>query len=419
MGIAAQRAVSDADYLSNPSTPQASLRSMTSADESSVRSFPYNRILPRGETPSFRLSEPSRTSTSYGTSTESYLDSIRRQRAQRLFEQDMQNRDVMLTPAARLYRMRTHPPTPSEREALDYRRFMRSEFASPSATVPSHAGSRRQSLETSMNPEEFARFERQLLYTGEPRSRRSSSGYWNRNIASGDSWPSISESMSSYVPSAIAPIRRNPAGSDRTMTPNERYWHREIESSSAGPESSIFLRSTTSEYPRSLSTYPISSYKFSSSTAPPRSIGQGIDNPNYVYDDLPQARIYNDLPQARIYENLYDLPQARRVKFADQIRPKGGWHKFADRAIPIATAGAVGLGVGAALGAGIAGRQPRKPVPPIDAVIARQAVKPQYEPLPPEPPPKRRKEQEIDYGQWLPYYTSHSRYSAPEYFPRY
>src|SRR5277367_1758937 len=414
MGIAAQRAVSDADYLSNPSTPQASLRSMTSADESSVRSFPYNRILPRGETPSFRLSEPSRTSTSYGTSTESYLDSIRRQRAQRLFEQDMQNRDVMLTPAARLYRMRTHPPTPSEREALDYRRFMRSEFASPSATVPSHAGSRRQSLETSMNPEEFARFERQLLYTGEPRSRRSSSGYWNRNIASGDSWPSISESMSSYVPSAIAPIRRNPAGSDRAMTPNERYWQRGIESSSAGPESTIFPRSTTSEYPTSLSTYPRSSYQFSASTSDRfRPVGRpnmGIDNPNYVYDDLQQARLGD------IY---YDLPQARRVRFADQIRPKGGWHKFADRAIPIATAGAVGLGVGAALGAGIAGRQPRRPVPPIDAVIARQAVKPQYEPLPPEPPPKRRKEQEIDYGQWLPYYTSHSRYSAPEYFPRY
>src|SRR5277367_1425793 len=408
MGIAAQRAVSDADYLSNPSTPQASLRSMTSADESSVRSFPYNRILPRGETPSFRLSEPSRTSTSYGTSTESYLDSIRRQRAQRLFEQDMQNRDVMLTPAARLYRMRTHPPTPSEREALDYRRFMRSEFASPSATVPSHAGSRRQSLETSMNPEEFARFERQLLYTGEPRSRRSSSGYWNRNIASGDSWPSISESMSSYVPSAITPIRRNPAGSDRAMTPNERFWQRGIESSSAGPESSIFPRSTTSEYPRSLSIYPISSYQFSSSTAPPRSIGQGIDNPNYVYDDLPQARIY---------ENLYDLPQARRIRFANQIRPKGGWHKFADRAIPIATVGAVGLGVGAALGAGVASMRPRKHVPPIDAQQAYKKAR--YEPLPPEPAPKRRKEQEIDYGQWLPYYTSHSRYSAPEYFPRY
>src|SRR5277367_1432049 len=401
MGIAAQRAVSDADYLSNPSTPQASLRSMTSADESSVRSFPYNRILPRGETPSFRLSEPSRTSTSYGTSTESYLDSIRRQRAQRLFEQDMQNRDVMLTPAARLYRMRTHPPTPSEREALDYRRFMRSEFASPSATVPSHAGSRRQSLETSMNPEEFARFERQLLYTGEPRSRRSSSGYWNRNIASGDSWPSISESMSSYVPSAIAPIRRNPAGSDRAMTPNERYWQRGIESSSAGPESTIFPRSTTSEYPTSLSTYPRSSYQFSAPTSDRfRPVGRpnmGIDNPNYVYDDLPQARL------GGIYKNLYDLPQARRVRFADfpealssfgrRIRPRMGWKEFGDRAIPIATAGAVGLGVGAALGAGVASMQPRRHVPPVDAVLAQQACKkitqPKYEPLPPIPAPKR------------------------------
>src|SRR5277367_4702719 len=133
MGIAAQRAVSDADYLSNQSTRQASLRSMTTADESSVRSFPYNRILPRGETPSFRLSDPS---SSYGTSSESYLDSIRRRRAQRLFEQDMQNRDVMLTPAARLYRMRTHPPTPSERDAIRLRRFLRSEFDDLSATLP-------------------------------------------------------------------------------------------------------------------------------------------------------------------------------------------------------------------------------------------------------------------------------------------
>src|SRR5277367_5843019 len=390
MGIAAQRSrtpASEADYLSNPSTRQASLRSMMSADASSLRSHPCNRILQRGETPSFQLSEPSRTSSSYGTASESYLDSIRRRRAQQLFEQDMQNRDVMLTPAARLYRMRRNPPTPSEREAIHHRRFMRSEFDSPSATLPA-----------------------------------TSSGYWNRNIASGDLWPSISESMSSYVPSAIAPIRRNPAGSDRTITPNERYWRRGIESSSAGPESTIYPRSTTSEYPRSLSTYPISSYQFSSSSAPPRAIGQGIDNPNYVYDDLPQARlggIYDDLPQARIYENLYDLPQARRVRFADQIRPKGGWHKFANRAIPIATAGAVGLGVGAALGAGVASMQPRKHVPPIDAVIARQAVKPQYEPMPPEPPPKRRKEQEIDYGQWLPYYTDHKRYRASEYFPRY
>src|SRR5277367_2323280 len=211
-----------------------------------------------------------------------------------MYEQGMQNCDVMLTPAARLYEMRTHPPTPSERDAIRIRRFLRSEFDDSSATLPA-----------------------------------TSSGYWNRNIASGDSWPSISESMSSYVPSAIPPIRRNPAGSDRTMTPNERYWRRGIESSSAGPESTIFPRSTT--------TYPISSYQFtSSSSAPtPRPIGQGIDNPSYVYDDLPQARIGN------IYENLYDLPQARRVRFADQIRPKGGWHTFADRTIPIATAGAV------------------------------------------------------------------------------
>src|SRR5277367_6312408 len=403
MGIAAQRAVSNADYLSDPSTRQASLRSMTSADEPSVRSFPYNRILSRGETPSFRLSDPS---SSLGSSSESFLDNIRHRRAQQLYAQDP---DAIITPAVRRRVMRFIPPTPSEREAIRYRRFMRAEFDDP------HAGSRRQSLETSTNPEEFASLERRLLYTGEPRSRRSSSGYWNRNIASGDSWHP-SESMSYQTPSAIAPMRRNPAGSDRAMTPNERYWQRGMLSSSAGPESSIYPRSTTSEYPRSLSTYPISSHQFSSSTAPPRSIGQGIDNPNYVYDDLPQARIYNDLPQARIYENLYDLPQARRVKFADQIRPKGGWHKFADRAIPIATAGAVGLGVGAALGAGVASMQPRRHVPP---VIARQAVKPQYDPLPPEPPPKRRKEQEIDYGQWLPYYTSHSRYSAPEYFPRY
>src|SRR5277367_2371275 len=84
MGIAAQRArtpVSEADYLSNPSTRQASLRSMTSADASSLRSYPYNRILQRGETPSFQLSKPFRTSSSYGTSSESYLDSIRRRRA--------------------------------------------------------------------------------------------------------------------------------------------------------------------------------------------------------------------------------------------------------------------------------------------------------------------------------------------------
>src|SRR5277367_4833378 len=168
MGIAAQRAVSDADYFSNPSTRQASSRSMTSADGSPVQSFPsYNRILPRGETPSFQLSEPSRTSASYGTSSESYLDSIRRRRAQQMYEQDIQNLGVIQTPAARLYEIRTHPPTPSERDAIRLRRFMRSEFDSSSATVP---GSRRQSLETSMNPEEFARFGRQLTNTGEPRS---------------------------------------------------------------------------------------------------------------------------------------------------------------------------------------------------------------------------------------------------------
>src|SRR5277367_124553 len=321
MGIAAQRAVSNADYLSDPSTRQASLRSMTSADEPSVRSFPYNRILSRGETPSFRLSDPS---SSLGSSSESFLDNIRHRRAQQLYAQDP---DAIITPAVQRRVMRFIPPTPSEQEAICYNRFMRAEFDDP------YAGSR-PSLETSTNPEAFASLERRLLYTGEPRSRRSSSGYWNRNFASGDSWPAISERSSYGLPSAIAPIRRNPAGSDRARTPNERYWQRGIESSSA---SSIYPRSTTSEYPRSLSTYPISSHQFSSSTAPPRSIGQGIDNPNYVYDDLPQARIYND---PRIYENLYDLPQARRVKFADQIRPKGGWHKFADRAIPIAAAGA-------------------------------------------------------------------------------
>src|SRR5277367_4968727 len=82
MGIAAQRArtptVSEADYLSNPSTRQASLRSMTSANASSVRSYPYNRIIQRGETHSFQLSERSRVSSSLATSSESYLDSIRR-----------------------------------------------------------------------------------------------------------------------------------------------------------------------------------------------------------------------------------------------------------------------------------------------------------------------------------------------------
>src|SRR5277367_3234055 len=274
---------------------------MSVADASSLRSHPYNRILQRGETPSFQLSEPSRTSSSYGTASESYLDSIRRRRAQQLFEQDLQDRGVMLTPAARL---RRNPPTPSEREAIHHRRFMRTEFDSPSATLSTQPAT--------------------------------SSGYWNRNIASGDSWPSISESMSSYVPSAITPIRRNPAGSDRAMTPNERFWQRGFESSSAGPESTIFPRSTTSEYPRSLSTYPISSYQFSSSSSDRfRPVGQGIDNPSYVYDDLPQARL------GGIYKNLYDLPQARRVRFADfpesfgrRIRPRGGWKEFGDRAIP-------------------------------------------------------------------------------------
>src|SRR5277367_2540292 len=348
MGIAAQRSktpVSEADYLSNPSTRQASLRSMTSADASSLRSYPYNRILQRGETPSFQLSEPSRTSSSIenlSTSSENYLDSIRRANAQRLYEQDLQTRAFMLTPAARLYAMRRNPPTPSETAAIRHRRFMRAEFP----PTP-HASS------------------------------AASSGYWNRNIASGDSWPSILESMSSYMPSAITPIRRNPAGSDRAMTPNERYWQRGFESSSTGPGSSIYPRSTTPEYPRSLSTYPISSYQFSSSSSDRfRPVGQGIDNPSYVYDDLPQARL------GGIYKNLYDLPQARRVRFADfpesfgrRIRPRGGWKEFGDRVIPVATAGAVGLGVGAALGAGVASMQPRKPVPPVDAVLAQQAYK--------------------------------------------
>src|SRR5277367_964458 len=232
--------------------------------------------------------------------------------------------------------MRRNPPTPSETAAIRHRRFMRAEF-SPTPHASSAA----------------------------------SSGYWNRNIASGNSWPSISESISSYMPSSITPIRRNPAGSDRAMTPNERYWQRGYESSSAGPESTIYPRSTTSEYPTSLSTYPISSYQFSSSSSDRfRPVGQGIDNPSCVYDDLPQARL------GGIYENLNDLPQAQRVRFADfpesfgrRIRPKGGWKEFGDRVIPVATAGAVGLGVGAALGAGIAGRQPRRPVPPVDAVL--------------------------------------------------
>src|SRR5277367_685203 len=239
MAIVAQRArtpaVSEADYLSNPSTRQASLRSMTSADGSSLRSYPYNIILQRGETPSFQLSEPSRVSSSLGTASESYLDSIRRRRAQRLFEQDLQDRDVMLTPGARLHAMRRNPPTPSEREAIRQMRLMRTEFDDPSATLSTlpATSSGRQTPETR---------------------------YWNRNIASTDSWPSISERMSSYMPSAIRPIQRNPAGSDRAMTPNERFWQRGYESSSAGPESTIYPRSTTSEYPRSLSTYPISSY---------------------------------------------------------------------------------------------------------------------------------------------------------------
>src|SRR5277367_4414357 len=258
MGIAAQRSktpVSEADYLSNPSTRQASLRSMTSADASSLRSYPYNRILQRGETPSFQLSEPSRTSSSIenlSTSSENYLDSLRRANAQRLYEQDLQTRAVMLTPTARLYAMRRNPPTPSETAAIRHRRFMRAEFP----PTP-HASS------------------------------AASSGYWNRNIASGDSWPSILESMSSYAPSAIRPIHRNPAGSDRAMTPNERYWQRGYESYSTGPGSSIYPRSTTSEYPTNLSTYPRSSYKFSSlsSSGRFRPVGRpnmGIDNPSYV-----------------------------------------------------------------------------------------------------------------------------------------
>src|SRR5277367_2070998 len=73
MGIAAQRAVSEADYLSNPSTRQASLPSITSADASSVRSYPYNRILQRGETPSFQLSKPPRAFSRIGTASASYL----------------------------------------------------------------------------------------------------------------------------------------------------------------------------------------------------------------------------------------------------------------------------------------------------------------------------------------------------------
>src|SRR5277367_3623926 len=129
MGIAAQRSrtpVSEADYLTNPSTRQASLRSMTSADASSLRSYPYNRILQRGETPSFQLSEPSRTSSSIenlSTSSENYLDSLRRANAQRLYEQDLQPRAVMLTLAARLYAMRRNPPTPSETAAIRHRRL--------------------------------------------------------------------------------------------------------------------------------------------------------------------------------------------------------------------------------------------------------------------------------------------------------
>src|SRR5277367_2841790 len=43
-----------------------------------------------------------------------------------------------------------------------------------SSLTPRSRVASRQSLETSMSPEEYARFERQLLYTGEPRSRRAS-----------------------------------------------------------------------------------------------------------------------------------------------------------------------------------------------------------------------------------------------------
>src|SRR5277367_1859215 len=69
-----------------------------------------------------------------------------------------------------------------------------------------------------------------------------------------------------------------------------------------------------------------------------------------------------------------------------------------------------GLGFGIPLGADISKRyegRRKLPVPPVDAVLAQQAYKiaqPKYEPLPPEPAPKRRRVEEIDYGQWMPYY---------------
>ena len=97
-----------------------------------------------------------------------------------------------------------------------------------------------------------------------------------------------------------------------------------------------------------------------------------------------------------------------------------GWKEVGRRALPYGVGVGVGLGVaGAGIGAGVAAGNVAanmgRPVPPVDVIAAR----PRYEPVPPQPVPKRRKEQEIDYGQWLPYYTSHSRYSAPDYFPRY
>src|SRR5277367_2547408 len=128
--------------------------------------------------------------------------------------------------------------------------------------------------------------------------------------------------------------------------------------------------------------------------------------------------------ERRFVENFNPMPRFRQAKAPTSDE----WKRLGTYAGVGAIAGTAGLGAGLGfgipIGADISRRQAeghgKLPVPPVDAVIAQQAYKKaRYEPLPPEPAPKRRKEQEIDYGQWLPYYTSHSRYSAPEYFPRY
>src|SRR5277367_3536901 len=102
---------------SRVSSSQPSLRSLSISDiPSSVSEISGGRPILRAweATPSFSLSQD-------------YLDAVRRRRAQRMYErelQEFQDSRLALSPDARLFMMRAHPPTLSEVVAV---RRMRAE----------------------------------------------------------------------------------------------------------------------------------------------------------------------------------------------------------------------------------------------------------------------------------------------------